>query len=216
MLVGQQMYMNPAYFAEVKRAIARHGLENAVFLTGHRDDVPRFYAAADAFVLPSLCEGWSLALAEAVAAGLPVVATSVGSAPDLLPQIGGRLIRPPFGDITNLDYLNLGKYCTNEDPQFVAELAAAMQDLCRERSRPADSRRLPPVAGLPRGLQALRAVVPVADAGRTSQRGKALGGRPPGVVPDVAVGRRDGRLKGDAMLTLTKRLWRAGQRRLCR
>ena len=135
-LVGQQMYMHPAYYAEVERTIARHGLEHAVLLTGLRHDVPRFYAAADAFVLPSLVEGWSLALGEAVAAGLPVVATSVGSAPDLLPRIGGRLIRPPFGDITNLDCLNLGQYCTNEDPQFVADLAAAMEDVCRERSRP--------------------------------------------------------------------------------
>ena len=89
-LVGQATYMYPAYVAEVKRTIAQHGLENAVFLTGLRHDVPRFYAAADAFVLPSLVEGWSLALGEAVAAGLPAVATSVGSAPDLLPRLGGR------------------------------------------------------------------------------------------------------------------------------
>ena len=120
----------------MKETIARHGLEKAVVLAGHRDDAARFYAAADAFVLPSLCEGWSLALAEAIAAGLPVVATSVGSAPDLLPRIGGRLIRPPFGDITNLDFVNLGKYTAKEDPIFVAELAAALTDLCRARVRP--------------------------------------------------------------------------------
>ena len=133
-LVGRAL--KPAYLDEVKETIARHGLEKAVVLAGHRDDAARFYAAADAFVLPSLCEGWSLALAEAIAAGLPVVATSVGSAPDLLPRIGGRLIRPPFGDITNLDFVNLGKYTAKEDPIFVAELAAALTDLCRNRARP--------------------------------------------------------------------------------
>ena len=47
-----------------------------------------------------------------------------------------ELVRPPFGDITNLDSLNFGDYCTHEDPKFVADLAAAMQEVCRERSRP--------------------------------------------------------------------------------
>ncbi len=129
--------MNQAYVGEVQRAIARHGLHDSVFLPGHRDDAPQFYAAADAFVLPSLCEGWSLALAEAIAAGLPAVATSVGSAPDLLPQLGGQLVRPPFGAITNLDFINLGKYAAVEYPAFTAELAAAMANVCRNRCRPA-------------------------------------------------------------------------------
>ncbi len=135
-LVGQKMYMYPKYFDEVKQTVADHGLEHAVLFAGLRRDAPRFYAAADAFVLPSLVEGWSLALGEAVAAGLPAVATSVGSAPDLLPRIGGRLVRPPFGDITNLEYRNLGDYYDGEYPEFTASLAAAMQDVCRERSRP--------------------------------------------------------------------------------
>jgi glycosyltransferase involved in cell wall biosynthesis/2-polyprenyl-3-methyl-5-hydroxy-6-metoxy-1,4-benzoquinol methylase len=133
-LVGRTLI--PDYFARVQQTIARHGLEDRVLVTGHRADAARFYAAADAFVLPSLSEGWSLAMAEAIVAGLPVVATSVGSAPDLLPQIGGRLIRPPFGAITDLDYHTLEKYAANEAPAFVEELAAAMKDLCQDRSRP--------------------------------------------------------------------------------
>jgi glycosyltransferase involved in cell wall biosynthesis len=136
LLVGSDCPWDPAYAAKVKEAIARHGLENAAILTGHRSDIMRFYAAADAFVLPSLFEGWSLALAEAIAAGLPVVATSVGSAPDLLPQVGGRLIRPPFGTITNLDHSTFNGYVANEDPAFVAELAEAMNDLCQTCTRP--------------------------------------------------------------------------------
>lgn len=134
--------MNAAYLEEVRRAVARHGLERAVLLAGHREDVARFYWASDAFMLPSLCEGWSLALAEAIAAGLPVVATSVGSAPDVLPRLGGRLVRPPFGAITNLDAVNLSRYTTTEDPQFVEDLTAALADLCQKRTRPLVSESL--------------------------------------------------------------------------
>ena len=134
LLVGRAM--DPAYWSQVKRAIARHHLEDAVCLTEHRDDVARFFSAADAFVLPSLCEGWSLALAEAIVSGLPIVATAVGSAPELLPQFGGRLIRPPFGAITNLDSQKLDKYAATEDPRFVQELATAMRETCQVPSRP--------------------------------------------------------------------------------
>ena len=132
-LVGRGMI--PDYLYEVKQEIASLGLENDVVLAGHRDDALRFYAAADAFLLPSLCEGWSLAMAEALAAGLPVAATAVGSAPDLLPRYDGRLIRTPFGSMTNLDFLNLDEYASREDPKVQRELAAAMAEFYRERRR---------------------------------------------------------------------------------
>ena len=134
-LVGQQMYMHPAYYAEVERTIARHGLEHAVLLTGLRHDVPRSTRPPT----PSFFPRWSRAGAWPWARRWPPDCRWWPRAwlgADLLPRIGGRLIRPPFGDITNLDCLNLGQYCTNEDPQFVADLAAAMEDVCRERSRP--------------------------------------------------------------------------------
>ncbi len=119
-----------------RNAVAGLGLEEAVIFAGHRDDAPRFYAAADAFVLPSLFEGWSLALAEAMAAGLPAVATRVGSAPELLPRVGGRLVQPPFGPIANLTFSNMDRYAAEPGEQFIAELAGAMMELCRERPRP--------------------------------------------------------------------------------
>ena len=67
-----------------------------VRLLGHvrHDDLPRWYAAADAFVLPSRSEPWGMVLNEAASAGLPLVATdAVGAAYDLIePGINGLLV----------------------------------------------------------------------------------------------------------------------------
>lgn len=55
-----------------------------VILAGWRDDPHACLGAADVFVLPSLREGLPLALLEAMAVGLPIVATSVGGVPEAL------------------------------------------------------------------------------------------------------------------------------------
>jgi glycosyltransferase involved in cell wall biosynthesis len=63
--------------SEIASDVHRAGLTDRVHLLGARSDVPRLLSAADAFVLPSLWEGLPMALLEAMAAGLPVIATSV-------------------------------------------------------------------------------------------------------------------------------------------
>jgi glycosyltransferase involved in cell wall biosynthesis len=64
--------------------IAELGLEDRVFLLGHRLDVPAILARTHAACLCSSAEGLSNALMEAMAARLPVVATSVGGNPELV------------------------------------------------------------------------------------------------------------------------------------
>lgn len=61
---------------------ARLGLERRVVFTGWSTDVRTELARADVFVLPSRSEGFPLAIVEAMFAGLPVVATGVGSVPE--------------------------------------------------------------------------------------------------------------------------------------
>jgi len=60
------------------------GLAGSVEFLGERDDVPELLARADLFVLSSLQEGLSLTLLEAMASGLPVVATDVGGNRELV------------------------------------------------------------------------------------------------------------------------------------
>jgi glycosyltransferase involved in cell wall biosynthesis len=55
-----------------------------VTFLGSRDDVPRILGTLDVFVLPSLIEGFSYSILEAMAAGLPVVATDVGGNSELV------------------------------------------------------------------------------------------------------------------------------------
>ena len=77
--------------------IRQHGLERRVHLLGKRNEVPECLAASDVFVLSSNWEGNPLAVIEAMAAGLPVVATAVGGVPELV-ESGQQGILVPPGD----------------------------------------------------------------------------------------------------------------------
>lgn len=69
-------------------------------LLGHRSDVGDLLAASDVFCLPSLHEALPVSVLEAMAAGLPVVASKVGALPDLLGGGAGFLVAP--GDSAEL------------------------------------------------------------------------------------------------------------------
>lgn len=71
------------------------GISDAVEFLGMVHDVAPLYAAADLFCLSSISEGMSLAILEAMSAGVPVVATDVGGTPDILTDGGTGLLVPP-------------------------------------------------------------------------------------------------------------------------
>jgi glycosyltransferase involved in cell wall biosynthesis/O-antigen/teichoic acid export membrane protein len=79
--------------ARLRALVASLGLDERVVLLGRRQDVPRVLAALDVFCMPSRWEGFGLALVEAMAAGLPVVASAVDSLPEVLAD-GGLLVAP--------------------------------------------------------------------------------------------------------------------------
>ena len=80
---------------EVQALAASLGLAGQVHFLGPRRDVPDLLNAMDIFVLPSHSEGVSLALLEAMAAGLPVIATAVGGLPELVTDGKTGLLIPP-------------------------------------------------------------------------------------------------------------------------
>ena len=78
---------------------ANLGLNGKALFTGSRKDVPEILSILDAFILPSLKEGLPMALLEAMASKLPVIATSVGAIPNVIEDgINGLLIPPKNSD----------------------------------------------------------------------------------------------------------------------
>jgi glycosyltransferase involved in cell wall biosynthesis len=101
------------------------GLDDRVLFLGRRSDVPELLAASDVFVLPSLFEGSSLAVLEAMAAGKPVVSSAIGGTDELVVDGESGLLVPP-GDVGALA-LALNKVLSE------AELRARLGARARDR-----------------------------------------------------------------------------------
>lgn len=123
------------YAARVERRIAADGLGDFVSLLGQRDDVARLLAAADVLAMPSVVEGLSLSVIEALAAGVPAVLTRTGDAGRLLGAVGaaegeadlpGALIDGPAVDPVRTDGEELFRLATAEHPAHAPALAEAL------------------------------------------------------------------------------------------
>jgi len=90
---------DPAHAASVHEAVARAGLAERVAFVGEREgpELEALYHGASVFVLASHYEGYGMALAEAIAHGLPVVSTTGGAIPFTVPADAGVLVPP--GDV---------------------------------------------------------------------------------------------------------------------
>jgi len=80
---------------KLKEQVEKAGLEKKVRFLGWRSDVDEIMGCFDIFVLPSLNEGMGRVLVEAMAAGLPIVASRVGGIPDLVKDGKNGLLVPP-------------------------------------------------------------------------------------------------------------------------
>jgi glycosyltransferase involved in cell wall biosynthesis len=78
----------------LERAAREKGLDANVLFVGHVEDVAPYYAIADALALPSHSEGSPNVLLEAMAAGLPVIATAVGGVPEIAIKEESALLVP--------------------------------------------------------------------------------------------------------------------------
>lgn len=87
--------------AECEQVLRQGNMADLAWFVGERDDVPQLMRGLDAFVLPSLAEGISNTILEAMATGLPVLATAVGANAELVaPGDTGDTVPP--GDVSAL------------------------------------------------------------------------------------------------------------------
>jgi len=117
-----------AYRQSLLEQIEKYNLSESVVLAGMRDDVPRLFNLSKGMVMPSFTEGWSLAIAEAVSIGMPVVATNVGGALEQLRGTDGILLQAFAGDLWNVSRDHFCQATTHEHLQHALrdELCAAM------------------------------------------------------------------------------------------
>lgn len=114
---------------EVEAAIRDAGLQAHVWLAGVRQDVPAVLRGLDAFALPSRAEGISNTILEAMACGLPIVATRVGGTPDLIDEgVTGMLVPPADPRAFGEALLGL-----MQNPYAARRLATAARGECERR-----------------------------------------------------------------------------------
>lgn len=108
------------------RQAEESGISHSVHLVGHREDVELGLAGMDCFVLPSLNEGMGRALIEAMAAGLPVIASRVGGVPALIQDGQNGLLVPAGNSAVLANALRMVLH----DPAWAEALGAnAMQSI---------------------------------------------------------------------------------------
>lgn len=85
---------------QLERQVQAAGLAGIITFAGFRPKIDDFLAAMDLFALPTLEEGLSIAVMEAMAAAKPVIASAVGGVPELITAQTGVLVQP--GDAQSL------------------------------------------------------------------------------------------------------------------
>lgn len=124
LLVGNGMEEN-----NIKNYIESKGLTECVLMLGYRRDIPDLLSCMEIFVLSSKKEGQSIAIMEAMAMGLPVVATASGGTPELVDnEITGILVSPCDSDALARALLRL-----IEDKQLSNSLGNAGKQYMQER-----------------------------------------------------------------------------------
>jgi glycosyltransferase involved in cell wall biosynthesis len=96
LLIIGSVERDPATVREVRRLISAAGLDGRITLVGEKppEVVGDAYREADLFVLPSFYEGYGMVYAEAMAHGLPIIATRAGAIPETVPPGAGLLVPP--------------------------------------------------------------------------------------------------------------------------
>ena len=92
--IAGSLERSPATAAALRAQIAAAGLSERITLAGEVEDAGALLADADLFVLASRHEGFGMAYAEALMRGLPVIGTTAGAIPSVVPGAAGALVPP--------------------------------------------------------------------------------------------------------------------------
>ena len=111
--------------------VAASGMSDRIWMAGARDDVPAMLAGLDLFVLPSLAEGISNTILEAMACGVPVLATRVGGNAELVAD----------GSATGLVNARTGTLVPGNDADAMADAIAAYAIDADRATREGDNAR---------------------------------------------------------------------------
>lgn len=95
-ILGQKLEDKSDYYDAIGNLIVSSDLENDVLLAGFRDDVPEVLCIFDAFVLSSISEACPMAILEAMAMRVPIVATRVGAVEEQIVDGQTGIIVEPF------------------------------------------------------------------------------------------------------------------------
>lgn len=116
--------------ARLKKLVKDLGFQNRIQFLGERNDIPDLLDAADIFILPSQFEGMPLAIMEAMAKGVPVIASAVSGIPEELGNTGALLPDPAIDSEATVRVLadTLASWASR--PELLPQLGAA----CKQRA----------------------------------------------------------------------------------
>ncbi len=131
--VGNEIY--PPHVRQLRDHLKSAKLESLMLMPGFYSDVAPLHKMADAFILPSFIEGWSIAMNEAMFYGKPMILSDTGGSSEVIQNDDiGILLPNEYGDVLNLDAKLLDELAyMPRDYSTAPELVRAMLRFANER-----------------------------------------------------------------------------------
>lgn len=139
--VGNVIY--PPHIDELTRFLGEAGLSRHIIMPGYFEDVTPLHKMADAFLLPSFLEGWSIAMNEAMFHGKPMILSDTGGSREVIEGNDiGLIVANEYGEVTNLNSARLDELAYSRRKYATApRLARAMVEFADNRQHWAEAGR---------------------------------------------------------------------------